>query len=234
MITSAPRRPVISNFTDLRAPALVNQSQSSIACAMTEAILEALGGLRVKNCRNQEFVPAKALDRLLDVPTVSSILDELVGTGSMQPYQRHEALEVILRDGKRVFATLCTMRKGSLIMEFIHHGDGFSGSRLDSMLPLDEATLKIIFPDKLSQEYRAFYDIQWSFLSPIFARNLWYRKLHGLSVLPFMAEQRMGSGSFGTVNRVFLHGLNQDLDRSTRETIRHISGLTIASHIHAN
>lgn len=181
---------------------------------------ESLSKIRVKNWKGQEFIPAQTLDRLLDEPTASKILDEMVSTGCMQPYQKHEALQVILRDGKRVFATLCTMGKESSIMDFIHHFDAFNNSRLDSVLPLDEAVLKGIFPDTHGQDYRTFYDTQWGFLAPVFAHDLWYRKLHDRSILPFVREESLGKGGSGKVSRVFLQGANQDLDMSTRDEVR--------------
>ncbi|KAI1096931.1 kinase-like domain-containing protein [Rostrohypoxylon terebratum] len=172
---------------------------------MADLIYQRLTELRVPNWEGVMFVPEKDLEALFDRSSISLILDELERHGDIKPYHIEQALEAIQFGGKKVFAILCNMRCGGLVMDFIHHGDEFLKAQLDSKLPYEEQMLQRIIPN----QYRTFYDQQWAFSSPVITPNLWHRKLSDKCILPFVSKQQLGSGGFGTVSRVALHHSNQ-------------------------
>src|SRR3954452_15047600 len=188
---------------------------------MTFAVGERIRGLRTPNAFGQQFVPIRDLERILDEDTVQKVL---WGCG-VEVYQREEAQKVILKGGKRVFATLCAIQREELITQFLKH-DNFLDVELDSKLPFEEDALQRIIPD----DYRSFYDIQWEFSAPIFRPNLHHRTLRNHCVLPFTKVEQIGEGGSGVVSRVLLAGSHQGiLQDQTQEVRAHCSFSNVSS-----
>lgn len=182
---------------------------------MTYTVRERIRGLRTPNSFGQQFVPIGDLEHVLDEDTVKRVL---WGCG-IEVYQREEALKVILKGGKRLFATLCTIERERLITQFLKH-DNFLDVELDSKLPFEEDALRRIIPN----DYRDFYDIQWEFSAPIFRPNLHHRNLHNRCLLPFIKIEKIGEGGFGVVSRVLLAGSHQGIFQDkTQEVFSHYS-----------
>lgn len=178
---------------------------------MTSVVGERIRGLRTPNAFGQQFVPFRDLECILDRDTVQKVLWEC----GIEVYQREEAQEVILKGGKRVFATLCVTGREGLITQFLKH-DNFLDVELDSKLPFEEDALRRIIPD----DYRDFYDIQWEFSAPIFRPNLHHRNLHNRCLLPFTKVEKIGEGGFGVVSRVLLAGSHQGILQDKTQEVR--------------
>lgn len=165
------------------------------------------------NWKGEKFISFRQLDNLLSEATVTHIVQQT----SIPPYERKDAQRAILPGGKRVFATLCSIQRPHLLMDFIAQ-DGFLGShsQLDFQLPFEEEVLKKIIPD----DYRAFYDTQWTFCSPLFEPNLSHRKLDKRCILPFLKFCERGQGAFGKAFEIELPGLHQKFADSITDTVR--------------
>ncbi|KAL9119335.1 MAG: hypothetical protein Q9187_004110 [Circinaria calcarea] len=166
------------------------------------SLRERISALRIANADGVNFVPIKALLNVLQEKDIKGVIAEC----GIKIYQQDEAVTVIRRGGRRVFAILSIIEQEQLIVEFMKY-DNFLDTELDSKLPFEEDTLRKIIPN----HYRGFYDVQWEFSTPLFKSNLYHRKLHDRCILPFIEIKVLGEGGFGVVSKVSLPALHQGI-----------------------
>ncbi|KAG8666895.1 hypothetical protein FPOAC2_12033 [Fusarium poae] len=167
-----------------------------------EKITQDLSAILETNWQGENFISFKRLEDALSSSSIKKVLAE----ADLQPYHQNDAFQAVQQGGRRVFATLCTIHKPHLILDFIAQ-DGFLKGSLDSKMPLEEEVLRIIIP----KDYRVFFDAQWPFCSPLFQHNLSHRRLHARTILPFLEMTSKGQGGFGNVYHVSLPHFHQDL-----------------------
>ncbi|KAF1992761.1 hypothetical protein P154DRAFT_583495 [Amniculicola lignicola CBS 123094] len=145
----------------------------------------------------------------------STTIRDVIGECGIKIYRSDEAVEAVLNGGQRLFAILNAMGKESLILNF-KRADSFLDKPLDSALPYEEPLLKRI----LEEDYRDFYDRQWSFASPMFKRDLHERSLPKHSILPFTAVVEVkNQGAFATASLVRIPSSHQDIFQTSSHEI---------------
>lgn len=123
----------------------------------------------------------------------------LLEQNEIEIYLRTEALNAVLNNGIRLFATLASIRSIKLINRFLTT-DSFSGSQFDSKLPLSKSDLLEILREPNS--CNEFFKRQWRFLAPVFQEDQAYRELQEWTILPFLERKRIASGGFAVVYKV--------------------------------
>lgn len=158
--------------------------------------------LRQRNIEFRYFVPSQELYTTLDEASVQ----EVIKGCDIEPYNRKEYVETILRGGRKVFAILVLMGLPHLIEEFIKK-DQLQHDQLDNRLPYSETDLELRIPDTAQR----FFEMQWELLAPLFSTLKTHRVLDDHSILPFTNETYIASGGFGEVHEVWLYGPHQRL-----------------------
>jgi hypothetical protein len=182
-------------------------------------------GLQVPNWRGKQFIPYISLHQLLQ-NQVRQIIEEVVQDGGIAVYHKEEAIRAVLHGGYRMLGILILMDKIPMLLSFAK-ADDLIDKPLDSGLPYAENKLEEILGD----DYRRFFDHQWSFSAPIFERSLLHRNLHKRTILPFMTMTPIGDGGFGNVFRVTVPGPHQRIEGSnvTEVKLSPLSNLLISS-----
>ena len=170
-----------------------------------------IASTRINNWKGRSFVPFHSLAHIIDAETVQNVIEEC----GIEVYRSHEASEAVLKGGKRVFGVLNAMGKEKFILNF-KKTDPFLDRPLDSGLPFEEQALKSILPN----DYRDFYDWQWSFASPVFKKDLHERNLPEETILPFTAVVKSrNQGAFAKVSRVKLPSSHQEIFQTSSSEV---------------
>ena len=170
---------------------------------MRDSVLEIRS--QFQNYRGQPFIPDGLIEEIVTQETVYEILHETVSFRYGKPDELHykisDAVQIITNGAQKAFAILVYMQRPELIYEFIKH-DNYQSSQLDHKLPLDMERLKMILLEgKRAEE---FFEEQWRFAIPVFSDSVLPRILPGKTILPFLEQQTLGSGSFGEVYTVIV------------------------------
>jgi hypothetical protein len=164
-------------------------------CKM-EAISRALQTIRRENpTTNHYFTPSHLVRDTLKPELVRQSLLECV----VEQHQVDEATQVIIEGAWNVYAILIIIKKPQYILGFIKD-DHLQRSTINDKLPLDEEKLSKVFKDPITA--REFYDKQWGFTAPLFSKSVFIRSLPEKFVLPFLADEELGEGSFGKVYKI--------------------------------
>lgn len=124
-----------------------------------------------------------------------SNVKEAIKESNIQPYQQAEAVESILRGGKRIFATLIYIKSTSSIVKFMER-DHLQHQPLDARLPYRKTELVSILGET---EGALFYHSQWMVSAPVFHADLSHRSFDRAVVLPFILDKMIDSGAYGDV-----------------------------------
>jgi hypothetical protein len=185
----------------------MNQPHRPQSCALRERIAQ----LGIDNWEGHKFIPYHHLTAILEATTVRDV----IGESGIMIYRSDEAVKAVLNGGQRLFAILNALGKESLILNF-KRVDSFLDKPLDSALPYEEPLLRGI----LEEDYRDFYDRQWSFASPVFKRDLHERSLPKLSILPFTAVVPIGNqGDFANASLVKIPSSHQDIFQTSSHEV---------------
>src|SRR5271163_1278567 len=109
---------------------------------MTDICAE-LDALEIENFEHKFFIPLSKLEKLL---TRERIID-LLQQHDVEFYVRDEVTNAVLKNGRRLFAILASIRDIKSITRFLE-ADYFSGGQFDSKLPLSESSLLTILRDR--------------------------------------------------------------------------------------
>jgi hypothetical protein len=178
-----------------------------------EQLRSKISELRIANTESRYFVPYQALNKvitesatreaLLDCKTAIEHLDELV----------HH----ITKGARAVFAILLLIRKAEYTSHFTKN-DQFqlNTSPLDNKIPFRRDVLARILPHGTSQE---FYEKQWEFAAPVFARTTLPRALETDTILPILKDTPIGEGGFGAVHEILIHASHQRFENSDGQMV---------------
>lgn len=151
------------------------------------------------------FMLATALDQVLNYETVLSVLHD-PAFESVQPYQKEDAAQVIMREGRKAFAVLveadCTLH----LPTFIEEG-------LLSALPIADDVLQNYVS---ADESRRFQAAQAQYNVHVFRRGKWMRKIPKTARLPYVKQERIGAGGFSTVWSVDICSQAQEFVRDAK------------------
>jgi hypothetical protein len=168
-------------------------------------------GIQAKNFESKWYVPGKELNDLLS----KIVVEEAVARYVLEAYRRTEAVQIILKGARKVFAVLILMGKESSILNFIEH-DHLQDQVLDAKLPFQKPQLSEILDEHSAEE---FYRTQWIVAVPLFRDDLSHRVLDDDAILPFAKNAKIGCGAFGTVFEVYLNAKHQDVWKDSQEVL---------------
>lgn len=161
-----------------------------------EKLREGLHKVRQVNpTTNHYFTPNYRVHETLTPELVRQSLLEC----AVEQHQVDEAIQIILEGAWNVYAILVMIRKPQYILAFIKD-DHLQRSTIDDKLPLDVEKLKKVLNDPVTAE--EFYDRQWGFTAPLFSKSVFIRSLPDQFILPFLADVKLGEGSFGKVYKI--------------------------------
>ena len=170
--------------------------------ALNSSILK----IRCKNAVDfQYFVPSH---RVRDVMSAQSVRKVLLDS-HMEPYHVNEAVEIITNGAWNVFAILVLIKHPQSIVSFIED-DRMQRGPIDHHLPFERTKLKKLLNPMVAQD---FYDKQWEFTAPSFSGSMFTRILPDEFVLPFLSDEDLGEGSFGTVHQIQVERSYQQFGR---------------------
>jgi hypothetical protein len=166
--------------------------------------------LSVKSLDGRNFFPEKDVAALPEDDlrlAVRSSIEEV--------YRRDEAVQLVLRGGRKVFALLIILNEESMLVNFLETDTALSKS-LDSRLPLTESALLSLFANSAHGDVIAkeFFDRQWEFIAPLFRLDISHRFFDDMTVMPFVwgSKTSAGEGAFGYVDKVTLHARHQGFE----------------------
>lgn len=155
--------------------------------------------LRRLNSGHQWFIPQLSLYQLMSRDAIRRALQD---TGT-EPYNLDEMVEYISRNGIKIFAILVLIDQGAFASSFV------KAKLTDQQLPFSSDTLC----NHLSpQSSGHFYERQWKFTALAFHRSTTNRTFSSISILPFVDEKFIGSGSFASVYEIKLDSCHQQLE----------------------
>lgn len=195
-------------------------------------IREELADLEIQNYEQRCFVPHDSLKDLLSESRVAALIHTLSEKREIEFWQQREIIDIIIKNGLRLFATLLSFSRPGLILKF-KETDHFAHSQLDSRLPLSEESLGVILRDnELSAK---FYKNQWRFLAPFFRADQSYRQLDDSVILPFVKCETLADGGFGEVHKMTIAASYLGLvpkERSQVENPQRFYPLVLTSSLH--
>ncbi len=127
----------------------------------------------------------------------------------LNPAHREDIIDRIYTGARKVFAILVTLDQPELIINFFRH-DQFQ-SRLDHSLPFQPSLLEKILPPRHS--VTDFDERQWEFCPLYLSESGIRRSLRKRTVLPFIHNEKVAEGGFGTAYDVAIDDASHGLDR---------------------
>lgn len=188
-------------------------------------------GLRRENADHRQFIPQLPLREVFSKDAIWKALHD----SGIKRYQLDEMVDRILKDGIKIFAILVLTHQAGLTPRFIEEAE-FHDQRLPFSLEILEKQLSL-------PSAKDFYEKQWELIAPTFYRGTIHKSLNSRFILPFVLDQRIGSGAFGTVYEIELDHDHQQLDdlfqgRLVRKELENIEdheielqNLAILSHL---
>ncbi|KAL4747497.1 kinase-like domain-containing protein [Aspergillus terricola var. indicus] len=157
-----------------------------------------LNQIRVENVQCKKFIPE---DKLFEV--LFSVKEDIrqIFKDSIFGDERG-VVNFIFRSARRVFSVLILIDHISYIQRFIRY-DQLQDRSMDHMLPFDESKLRqILFDETVAG---LFYEKQWELCAPVFLGDIMSRKLDPHTIMPYLKEQLIASGAYGSVYKVQFH-----------------------------
>ncbi|KAL4879762.1 kinase-like domain-containing protein [Aspergillus karnatakaensis] len=158
-----------------------------------------LNQTRINNVNYKKFIPRELLFDALE--EVKNDITQLV-KASLPLQDVVEVVNVIFSRARKVFAILILIDQVQYIRNFIH-SDHLQGGDFDHGLPFEFQKLKKIIIDDYAAGW--FWEKQWELCPPIFGKGIIPRSLNGRVVLPYVEQNPVGGGGFGSVYQVKFH-----------------------------
>lgn len=169
---------------------------------------DSINDLRRKNYQSRSFIPQETLFRLLQRTRIREALVD-----KNECYELGELVDIIFNGARKIFAILVLNCHERYITKFIE-GDQLQSSQLDHRLPFHLEQLQTL----MSRGHaNLFYEKQWEFTAPIFAPFVLRRSLEYETILPFIREEKLGSGGFGDVYLLDIDPGHQVFDASVSQ-----------------
>ena len=157
----------------------------------------------------RKFLPDGLLDQILHDSDLSVILRH--PSFRIDLHKWDSTIEIVMREGRKVFAILVELERESAFPKFIEYGI------LDRTLPvLEKGTLEFVLePHKVKE----FLQYQWEYLAHKFSRTMYNQRLSAEYILPYVQHTRIGGGGFSTVYDVLVHPAHQNINPELKETV---------------
>jgi hypothetical protein len=157
--------------------------------------------------RRKYFYPPGDVKKLLTTPVIRESISSIP---SLREDQLNLFASLIQEENLKTFAILLSDGHQYQILEFLFR-------RLnDDRIPYAEESLH--FLSKV--EARHFVQRQWEFIPVVLTRRAVHRKIQDEEILPFLKEEHVGEGGFGTVFKVKLYQPCQSLVPVDAEHVR--------------
>jgi hypothetical protein len=116
-----------------------------------------------------------------------------------------------------VFTILLHINKQRYIKEFTKHG-----ALSDSHLPFDPDDPPPKFPISTEDPnfFSRFCDEQWKFCAPTFQRHMLDEQFESKRILPITYKERLGGGGSGTLYKIKIHKLYNELIEDESKMVR--------------
>lgn len=200
---------VIISLVPHKTPARFDKIHLLMSQALQD-LKSCLKQLRVKNADRRWFIPGL---RLHEVLTETAIRQTLLAANT-QPHMVEEVTKHILRHGIRIYGVLVLIGQVVATITFMEKGE-----LIDHRLPFEHSTLGQLLPN-VDSVIADFDETQWELLAPTFSRGTVHKSLRSDCVLPFMKDENIGEGGFGTVYNIELHSENQRLEAAFQVKVR--------------
>lgn len=177
--------------------------------ARAYAILEPTGQER------RAFVPIQKIQTYFaerDRQSLNEILDAV-----FMPEDPPLYAENIVPKYTAVFSILLYINKGRYIKDFTT-----CGALSDAALPFDPADPPSRFPISAKDPnfFSRFCEEQWRFCAPTFQRNMLDDKFESERILPITYKKTLGGGGSGTVYKIKIHKLYNELITDESKAVR--------------
>ena len=127
----------------------------------------------------------------------------------LNPAHRDDIVDRIYAGARKVFAILVLLDQPELIINFIVHDQ--LQSRLDQSLPFEISLLAKLLPSRHS--VTDFDERQWEFCPLYLSESGIRRSLRKRTILPFIHNEKIAEGGFGTAYDVEIDAYSHGLDR---------------------
>jgi hypothetical protein len=148
-------------------------------------------GLRRQNAQNQTYIP----DLLLFLLITHEVVHTELKMGNVKPYLLEELTRKIMAGAKKVFAILVLIGEVRLVKDLMERDQ-----LQDYSLPLPLDILED-FGDVVALNFR---QGQLEFLAPQFTRSMISKPITPKNALPFLRDEKIGNGGFGTIYEISL------------------------------
>ncbi|KAI1119941.1 kinase-like protein [Nemania abortiva] len=174
-----------------------------------EQLKTSLKALRRRNASRHWFIPSLSFDLVVTEEAVRQTLVEF----EVPVYLQEETVAKVFQHGRRIFATLLLLGYQDYLSYFIE-----SDQIEDAKLPFKTEILvqEVRLPAGKAADFE---DRQWEVIAPTFRRGTLNRRLGEGTVLPFLKDERIGEGAFGTVYEVMIDADHQSLDFTFPERV---------------
>ena len=168
--------------------------------------------IRVENSDGRRFVPDKEFFDLLSKEVVKDIVRK-----DSPFYHVDEVVDFVVKDARKVFGILLLIGAINHLDHFIRN-DQFRNRPTDDLLPVPVDRLKDILDDPYIAEQ--FFEKQWEFCVPVFSGGIMPRALDLHTILPYLEDIAIDSGSFGIVSRITIHPSHRSQSFGVSATVR--------------
>jgi hypothetical protein len=153
------------------------------------SLFDKLHLIRQRSSKGTYFISFTSLKETLQREVIASEVVRICQQGHQLP----QIIDIILKNGLRVFAILVLLRQEELILNFIESSD----EHIDAKLPFEKSSLTRIAP---TISHRFATEVQWELIPHIFRVGGYYRKLDDTIVLPFVDERKLDEGTGGVIH----------------------------------
>lgn len=156
---------------------------NSSAC---DTLRETIYALRKRSASGHHFVPFADLRANVNGKIISEAVSEL----DFPEHHQHAVVATILDRGLRVFSALALLHQEKHIAPFLENDE------LDVKLPMEQGQVS-----RIAQSVSSWFweEVQWEFISHVFIRTGFHRKIRPEMILPILNEEKLSEGAGGEI-----------------------------------
>ena len=161
----------------------------------SKPVLDAVLAVRQKSSKGTHFISFPDLHEALPRSTIKREVEYFCS----QQHQIPSIVDLIHRNGLRVFAILVLLRQEELILDFIESLD----DQVDNKLPFEQAQISRV-SSRVSTGFCS--EVQWELIPHLFHSGGFHRKILNDVILPYIQEGRLDEGSGGEIYKCDIAG----------------------------